>query len=374
MTDATRLHKRAMELADKALLARVEGDADKVKILLTEAFENERHAASLVAGELAFEPTRSVLHRSAASLALECGETREAERLIGTALAGSPPDAIADELRDLLEQVYFQRHLDLRGITLHPSELQISLEGESVGFGIAPSDKFVTRVKDFETILYRTAERKLGHSFRERGSTGKGLKKDLEVFVSVPRVSSFAITLRVGSSGQIALPGLDLTQEIIDETLECLDLFSASKTETLQQRFGDEAYYRNFIGLAKRIAPDGRDIKTVGFTALKGEKERRVVLSSRLDQLQQPSLRVTEDTTREIKISGTLKFANSLRLRSGLIQIVDNQGVPHKIQVPPGLMGDIVRPMYEQEVVVTGQLKANVVVLDTIVPAEAEEE
>jgi hypothetical protein len=43
-----------------------------------------------------------VLHRSAASLAVECFQLREAERLIGRALAGNPPPDIADELRDLL--------------------------------------------------------------------------------------------------------------------------------------------------------------------------------------------------------------------------------------------------------------------------------
>jgi hypothetical protein len=56
------------------------------------------------------EPTHSVLHRSAAVLALECSELREAERLIGRALAGNPPVDIANELRDLLlEEVYPQR-------------------------------------------------------------------------------------------------------------------------------------------------------------------------------------------------------------------------------------------------------------------------
>jgi hypothetical protein len=51
-----------------------------------------------------------VLHRSAASLAVECLQLREAERLIGRALAGNPSPDIADELRDLLlDAVYSQR-------------------------------------------------------------------------------------------------------------------------------------------------------------------------------------------------------------------------------------------------------------------------
>ncbi|HAA33297.1 MAG TPA: hypothetical protein DCE56_43210 [Cyanobacteria bacterium UBA8553] len=104
------LHHEAMELVDRAVLARQCGDRDQVTALTKAAFAKERAAADLVANQLDFEPTRSVLHRSAAVLAIECAELREAERLIGRALAGNPPTDIADELRDLLiEEIYSQR-------------------------------------------------------------------------------------------------------------------------------------------------------------------------------------------------------------------------------------------------------------------------
>ncbi len=96
-----------MRLVDDAEAAQRAGDAALARERLRKAFERERQAADLVAGDQASEPTRSVLHRSAASLALECGALREAEQLIATALSGDPPEEIAEELRDLLEQVYF---------------------------------------------------------------------------------------------------------------------------------------------------------------------------------------------------------------------------------------------------------------------------
>jgi hypothetical protein len=98
------------------LAARLKRDNAQSRDLFRLAFERESEAAALVAGDLAMEPTRSILHRSAAALALECGEYRSAERLIATALAGDPPEEIAEELRDLLEQVNFCRHLQLRGL------------------------------------------------------------------------------------------------------------------------------------------------------------------------------------------------------------------------------------------------------------------
>jgi hypothetical protein len=103
------LHHKAMRLADQADHLRRTGDQEAARARLRMALEYERQAAGLSAPDLSLEPTRSVLHRSAASLALECGEYREAERLIVVALAGSPPETIAEELRDLLQRVYFDR-------------------------------------------------------------------------------------------------------------------------------------------------------------------------------------------------------------------------------------------------------------------------
>ena len=98
------LHRDAIDLADNALDARRQGNLADFKELSRQAYIKEVEAASLVA-QTDIEPTRSVLHRSAATLAVDCGEIREAEKLIATALAGNPPDEIAAELRELLMQV-----------------------------------------------------------------------------------------------------------------------------------------------------------------------------------------------------------------------------------------------------------------------------
>ncbi len=107
MNQVKDLHHEAMRLVDEAEAARRHGNLQMAGERLRQALDRERQAANLVAADWAQEPTRSVLHRSAAALALECGDPREAERLIATALSGNPPDAVAEELRDLLEQVYF---------------------------------------------------------------------------------------------------------------------------------------------------------------------------------------------------------------------------------------------------------------------------
>ena len=107
MNQIKTLHHEAMNLVDRAAQFRREGKEEAAREQLRQAFDRERRAAELTEPDLKLEPTRSVLHRSAASLALECGQLREAERLIAAALSGDPPDEIAEELRDLLGQVYF---------------------------------------------------------------------------------------------------------------------------------------------------------------------------------------------------------------------------------------------------------------------------
>jgi hypothetical protein len=117
MNQVKHFHHEAMRLVDEAEAARRNGNLQIAGERLRQAFDQERQAADLIAADRVQEPTRSVLHRSAASLALECGDLREAERLIATALSGNPPDEIAEELRDLLEQVYFGAKKGRRPLT-----------------------------------------------------------------------------------------------------------------------------------------------------------------------------------------------------------------------------------------------------------------
>ena len=121
-----------MDYAEEAFVAKLHGDVVAFDKLSRQAFELEAEVARLVANT-DVEPTCSVLHRSAASLAIDCKEYREAERPIATALSGNPPIEIAEELRDLLEQVNFNRGLALRGVQRYGSELQLTIAGQAVG-------------------------------------------------------------------------------------------------------------------------------------------------------------------------------------------------------------------------------------------------
>lgn len=118
------LHQQAMNLAEAAAIARLRGALEQAEQFTRQAFEQETYAASLTVNSLEAEPTRSVLHRSAASLAIECGELQAAERLITTALSGNPPPEIAEELKDLFIQINLGQYLKRQGIQIDINEMR----------------------------------------------------------------------------------------------------------------------------------------------------------------------------------------------------------------------------------------------------------
>ena len=81
-------HDEAMDLAFFARRARRRGDESEADPMFAEALKNELAALDELYkfGEVV-EPTYSVLHRSAASLALNCGDSR----LAAKALSENPP-------------------------------------------------------------------------------------------------------------------------------------------------------------------------------------------------------------------------------------------------------------------------------------------
>lgn len=83
MKKTTKLHHEAMDFADRADAARRRKAFGEATGLFRQAFDRERAAAGLFVNDFDAEPTRSVLLRSAASLALECreyGENRTIDR------------------------------------------------------------------------------------------------------------------------------------------------------------------------------------------------------------------------------------------------------------------------------------------------------
>ena len=108
MSPLDKLHDQAMEATFLADLERRRGNEEQAAKLFNKALDLELKAIAEMTTPV--EPTWSILHRSAGWLALDCNQPRKAEQFAAKALAEGPPPEIADELRDLLEQINFRRH------------------------------------------------------------------------------------------------------------------------------------------------------------------------------------------------------------------------------------------------------------------------
>lgn len=101
-----KLHKQAMELSDDAFFAeRDKVSEDLVKKMYLDAFDKEKQAALMLKDEHELEPSRGILFRSAAELALSAGRNKDAKEMAEEGLRGKKLyEEIREELKDVLKR------------------------------------------------------------------------------------------------------------------------------------------------------------------------------------------------------------------------------------------------------------------------------
>jgi hypothetical protein len=175
--------------------------------------------------------------------------------------------------------------------------------------------------------------------------------------------------LRVGRpTGQLHLP--TEIQVIVDEFMDLMEMVDGSDIRGLEERIPEPPYLRNFIGLAKKIAPDGERVQQVGFTVERDRVERRVSITKPAAEITLPPM-VEAATEGEIpgkpvEIRGTLRFADAMGDEDNRIKIVDKEGKSRSVRVPIGMMNDIVQPMWDSNVIVRGLQRGRSIVLQDI--------
>lgn len=358
--DIRELHNEAMYKAELGDIARTQNLQNAIE-LYSEAYQLEKTAAFTALNEEMGQPTVSILLKSSAALAIQCGLNRDAEKLIGLALSGEPPMEIAEELRDMLETVNFNRHLDLKGITLNDDEVQLVIAGRGVGFGYAKSSDAFDRIEAYNKLTIRTIERKAGRAFRQAGKVPAELKNICQTFISEPKAASMAFRIKFGSMYDVQLSGFGTFEEVIDDINNNIELISKGDLNTVKENISDRAYFDNFLSLTKQLAPDGNDINLFGITSVTRGVERRVQLTSKREDISSlikqesgSGLEEVSSSKKKIvdnRIVGVLSAADKM----GKVWITSNDGEKTSIIVPEGL-SDIVKTYWDEEVCITYQL------------------
>jgi hypothetical protein len=357
MSTVRELHDKAAELVQQAMMARYEGERERAEDLARRAYEYEVQAVELVPDNESSEPTRSILYLSAASLAYQCKEFQNAQRLVAKGLSGYPPPKVKQDLKDLFEQLDFEQHLQARGVVLEEKDLQISMRGMSVGSGMVLYDEFDRVMQNTILLVHRTVERKMGRAFRAGPGRPREIYRQFIPALSAAREGSFAITLRLGIDTSQPSFLVDAPQ-VIDEILMGIELVNLRNEEGVKQLIGDDvvdakAYRQNLVSLIKNMAPDGDRITFLGFTS----KDRSVGLTRLRDDIELAPF-VESDVVNlqvePVELIGILDLAKS-RGRRDIVEINPEDGSPKQVSVEEGLI-DVVRSYFLQNVKVRGDL------------------
>ena len=348
MTSASELHSKAMDLTDRAFAERRRGDSERSLEFFKNALKSELAAIDELDEQHGL--SWSILHRSAGTLALDCRDYRQAEQIVAKALAGDPHPAIIEELRDLWERINFHRHLELRGVALQDGELQLSLSGPDVGSGIADLGDVYGRISSSTSLIYRTAERNLKRPFRRRGPPTKEIREGFRPLVSVPRIGSFAVSIKFGTPFLSTWKPIPDTAAIIEEFMDLVDLVNKFRIADVQEIIPDPDYQQNFFNLVKEIAPDGERIRQVGFVSNHRGSDYPVELTVPSAEIPAPA--PVEPLMESVEIHGTLRYADGMRGENNIIRITDDRQ-SFTVLVPEYMM-PIVMPMWNTQVIVQG--------------------
>lgn len=360
-------HSQAMDIAEEAFrLSRTDHDA--AKSLFVQAYLIERRIADAIPAEDENEPSRSIMYRSAASLALNGGLLREAEVMACQGLVGNPPEEIATELREVFEQSNFERHLDASGIDLRGNELLLTFLGNEVGAGYIKASELTDRLDIFTDITRREVERLSKRPFQSAGRPAKVVNM-YAPYLGASMTGSYKIIMQLGKNEEESLFSgyFPFQESIIDNIIDGFTLINDNQIDELRARYSDvdQEYFDFFTSSAKSFAPDGHRIKAIGFTRRQDGVDEHFMF--RRDQ-SNISLATIEPITDEFDLSlasgktslivveGVLDLAKS-RNKQKFIEVMSaKQTKPFKFQISEGKLAAIVRDNYESLVKVTGRM------------------
>lgn len=338
------LHEQAMNIAQSAMILRENEQYSAAISKYEEAFNIEKKAAFMVSKESQSEPTRSILFRSAASLAYQAELYIDASQMVGEGLSGYPPKRVFHELNLINEKIKLAIYNIENELVPKSEGFIFHLTGNAIEYGIIYYSDFLKRAEAMQKILRKTAIRLFNRPF--------STKKDILIpSFHAPTGGSFAIEVSVTVRKDENYDVLVTPQKIIDEYLECFDLLEKNNLDGLAKRMMSDEHLSYFMSQSKMIAPDGDGVTSIDFIG-----KRRLVSLSKTSKEIPLYVAVLEDErenhiTEFMEIEGRLNFASERKGKS--LGIQDRNGTNFDISVNEGL-SEYVRDYFDRLVRVRG--------------------
>jgi len=212
-----------MDLLESALLEARAGNLEQGRSLFNQALDKEAAAADSVAADYELEPTRSILHQSAASIALRVGDIQKAKRYVEAGLAGNAPAGLREEMTVLREQI----------LALEAATADYRLKAPR---GLTLIEQISRRFRSTAPVNITGLAKALGLAVRQ---ADLGPEIAGEIFPDLYRGGTSGFTIRVNSSDSIRQRRLAAAHEIAHFLLH---------RDRISNKLVDDRMYRSRLG------------------------------------------------------------------------------------------------------------------------------
>ena len=324
MSNVLEFHNQAMDFVSRATLTaemQPVGEQNNLE-LFQQALKLELKAIEALEQQDFHRLTYSVIHRSAASVALESGDFELAEMLVAKAIARGADPSVVHDLRKISMHAITNQNLQKHGVQLRNNDIQMSLDGPAIiADGMIPWSEWQGRIRTAIGLINKIV---------------KDAVFKPPIFISRPRAGSFAVSLRLGSPVDFsdAFQGMDPVTAYIDKFMNSMSAVNQLDLQFLQTQFQDPDDRKSFLNTARRIAPDGKRVEYVHFTQTKPTKMiRTVAITKTTATLPRPAELKVEDPRDKETVTGRLLFADGRDEDKSQIRIVAANG-DVRIDVP----------------------------------------
>lgn len=372
MTSSVDQHRLAEELAAAASSAELEGDTVEAARLL-------RHAAELEAEAYARIPearakTRAIVATNAVAFLRRAGAHDEAGALARRYLAQPELPRFAEQylLESILDSVQ-RREAEALEVEISPP-YGIALRGGGVrAGGLVPLDLVLLKLDQFRGYALRVGEWVASEPFRRRGPVSDAISRLVVPTISPATIGSYRFNVHI-QSVPAQLQAFDETTSITASTVgvQFFDIIQAVADKgpsALDQRVADAEYRDAFLRQVRTLAPSGGRLDEIEVSAPGGR--RSALLVPDLKKAIQRHIDASRPRSeREAVRSGVLR---AIDLDNGRL-VLREAGVEQHCRIEAGMLDDVVGPLVNHRVTVTGVWRRNAFYIsdiDEAAPGEA---
>jgi hypothetical protein len=235
--------------------------------------------------------------------------------------------------------------------------ITLSLRGGEIGAGTGPLDLVLEKATGFRSLLYRMAEWVGRYPLRRQGPPPKDLYDLVQARATEPAVGSYRLEIRLTEPVQPNLfePLRVQPADLSDRLFNFLECLTAGTFKDLEDLVPQSDYRKALLQLTRNIVPGGRRLREVGIYRTKNDRLQSIYLTDALPPRIREAIPKEESPSKErLSYRGTLR---ALHLDRNWLELALEDASHITCDTVPDMLDDVVGPMVNRHVLVTGPLR-----------------